>query len=476
MDQELYTSFVGSLCEASFWSTTRDSIKDLFYDADTLRRNVLTNTKNDKYSGSIARRAAGLVLVFPVLVSSSVSINTSVLISKAIERKCISLLEILFSAINITDKETVQDLYDYIAKFHTNLETPKNSISLDDFITAMQQGQHEGAISINIPQSQYDAILQELSAINTPAKTYLRESSLNDYVISKNYGNVLISEANNNNGRNNNNRHNNNNGRNNNIRNQGHVTPHNINNNNHQVHNFASPSSSSKEKPEDVRKALSSQVISNDLKKANELQPTNMIINFKIRSGENVETQSGIVGVKAKLYPIDSYEILTRISDKYTDGFLFNFIKASTGEKSFWKDLVFAFDKIKNSAIRIAKGSVNAKLFNLLERRAARGRSRFLNVGDANPITTLVITREEVEYLKKNNAIDLDKPSATNVLFNGYNLMGLVIVDDSIEAAYFLFDDGSNAYERISYELLDRETDDKNYKKIVNLLARGGRV
>jgi len=468
LDQELYTTFVGSLCEASFWGNARDSIKDLFYDADTLRRNVLTNTKNDKYSGSIARRAAGLVLVFPVLVSSSVSINTSILISKAIERKCISLLEILFSAINITDKETVQDLYDYIAKFHTNLETPKNSISLDDFITAMQQGHHEGAISINIPQSQYNAILQELSAINTPAKTYLRESSLNDYVISKNYGNILISEANNNN----NNRRN--------RPNQGHGAPHNAqnhnNNNRPTIHNAANPPSSSSEKIKDTNEFLRTQVISNDIKKANELQPTNMIINFKIRSGEKVETQSGIVGVKAKLYPIDSYEILTRISDKYTDGFLFNFIKASTGEKSFWKDLVFAFDKIKNSAIRIAKGSVNAKLFNLLERRAARGRSRFLNVGDANPITTLVITREEVEYLKKNNAIDLDKPSATNVLFNGYNLMGLVIVDDSIEVAYFLFDDGSNAYERISYELLDRETDDKNYKKIVNLLARGGRV
>ena len=54
--------------------------------------------------------------------------------------------------------------------------------------------------------------------------------------------------------------------------------------------------------------------------------------------------------------------------------------------------------------------------------------------------------------------------------------MGLVIVDDSIECAYFLFDDGSNSYERISYDALEKETDDKNYKKIVNLLSRGGRV
>ena len=450
MDQELYNTIVGCMCEASFWRDAKNNFTDLFKDVNSARRYIRGNYKTDQLNGSIMRRAAGLVLVFPVLVSSSISINTAILISKAIERKCVSFLQMLFSAINLTDRETVKDLYDYIAQFHTNLEMPSRSISLDDFITVMNNAHNEGAITYSIPKSQVDAIMNELAALCIPANSYLRESSLNDYSITKDSrGHTFINEA---------------------------ITDLSTGKTSGTPRNKTTMGRTAE--PSSQNMLFTSQILSGDIKKANELQPTNMIVNFKIKTddGSIADAQSGIIGVKAKLYPIDSSEILTRISDKYTSGFLFNFIRASTGEKSFWKDLVFAFDKIKNNAIRIAKGSTNAKIFNLLERRAARSKSKLLNAGDANPITTLIISREEVEYLKKNNSIDLDKASATSTLFSGYNLMGLVIVDDSIECAYFLFDDGSNSYERISYEALEKETDDKNYKKIVNLLSRGGRV
>ena len=47
--------------------------------------------------GSIAKRASNLVLVFPVIVSTSINIQSAMMISKAIERKCCTLLQILFS-------------------------------------------------------------------------------------------------------------------------------------------------------------------------------------------------------------------------------------------------------------------------------------------------------------------------------------------------------------------------------------------
>ena len=157
-----------------------------------------------------------------------------------------------------------------------------------------------------------------------------------------------------------------------------------------------------------------------------------------------------------------------------SDG-LFNFIKASTGEKSFWRDLVFAFDKIKNKAISVAKGSETSKLFSLLKARANANNSRF-NTSNANPITTLVITQDEVESMKKNN-IDITKPNVFKVLLNNFNLMGLVIVDDSIEAAKFLFDDGSDSFETLSYAALTKDNKDQGtLAKMVNIMQRGGRV
>jgi hypothetical protein len=51
------------------------------------------------------------------------------------------------------------------------------------------------------------------------------------------------------------------------------------------------------------------------------------------------------------------------------------------------------------------------------------------------------------------------------------NLLGFIIVDDATESVKMLFDDGDNYFEELSYMMLDRETDDKNYKKLINLIA-----
>ena len=48
----------------------------------------------------------------------------------------------------------------------------------------------------------------------------------------------------------------------------------------------------------------------------------------------------------------------------------------------------------------------------------------------------------------------------------GYNFMGLAIVDEPAESASFIWDEGNDAmYEVSSFRNLERESDDKNYKK-----------
>ena len=403
---------------------------------DTLKAN------NKLYSGSIAKRSAQLVLVFPVLVSSSISVNTAMLISKAIERKCVNMLQLLFSAINLTSYKDTKSVFDYISKFHKNLDLPTSSISLDDFIKAVDTIANVKSEFV-IDRETYDKIISEFKQMSIEARNVLNEHSVNDYSIRRSiYGNefdIRINED--------------------------------VNDSNNDSPGETLVRTLSKLNNQDPSKT----VINAD--KANELVPTLMQINFTTMIDGVLSQQKAIIGVKAKFYPVDSIELRGRLSKKFSDANgLFNFIRASTGEISFWKDLVFAFDKLKSDAINIAHGSTNSKIFNLLQNRADANNS-FFNRGNNNPITTLVINQEEVEMLKKESNMDISNPKTAKILFNGFNLMGLVIVDDSTESAKFIFDDDSTSFEVTSYTALERENKEKStIAKMVNILQKGGRI
>ena len=106
-----------------------DVAKD-FADSDEVER--VTNFRNKTSIKSITSKAEALTMVFPVVCSRNMTFSTACMISKAIERKAVTMLQMLFSAANITDAE---DGIDYISRFHTNLNT--GSVSVDDFMHIM---------------------------------------------------------------------------------------------------------------------------------------------------------------------------------------------------------------------------------------------------------------------------------------------------------------------------------------------------
>ena len=408
--------------------------------------------KSKNNVGSIAKRANNLILVFPVLCSSSINIKTASVITKAIERKCVSLLQILFSSMQLT---SVDNMYDYLKKFHTNLNL-KNGLTLDDFMNIMDKMVNEGAIQITDMEA-YQAVKEDMHNINYYLSTELNPTPINGYAIRKDaYG-------------------------------ESHIIKEDFwsaidKNVKSSVNNALA------KKSDEVRKNnqkadkqvdyFTNQLSTGDVQKANELMPTTMIVNFTTKDENNgvnsYYTTSGIIGVKAKLYPVDSMDICNRISSKYSDSNnLFNLIRASTREISFFKDLAFAIDKARLDAVMMSKESNNAKMFKVLERRAARNRfSSLLKKNDASPITSLIISQEEVEYLKKYNSLDMEKSYITRKILESYNLMDIVIADESLEVAKFLFDDGDGIFETMSFDSLEKEAKDSSYKKVVNLMSR----
>ena len=419
-------------CQQLHETIIRDVV-DVINDVKNFDQIEWLTRKNN--TGSIAKRASNLVLVFPVLCSSSLSMQSAITISKAIERKCVNLLQILFSSYQFTGNSQ-NDLMSYINQFHTNLNT--KSLNFDEFIDLMDAMEESGQIEITDREA-YEMVMEDMKNINYYLSEIMNEVSLNDYEYRTDiYGtsSVVLKEAN---------------GRENKL---------------NEARNL------------DKSDLFRHQLLPQDAEKANELTPTIVMVRFNAvgDNGDSIPV-TGIVGVKAKLYPVDPMEIVNRISTKYTDSnTLFNLVRASTREISFFKDLAFAIDKAKLDAINMAKESNNAKMFKILERRAAKNRfSSLLRKNDASPITSLVISQDEVEYLRKYNNLDMEKSYVTRSIMEAYNLMDIVIADESLEVAKFLYDDGDGIFETLPFDALEKESKDNSYKKVINLLSKVNR-
>lgn len=386
---------------------------------------------------SVAQASSNLVLVFPVITTNTIDIKTASMICKAIERKAVSMLQMLFAAVSITDSDNA---IDYLRNFHTNLHLD-NDMTVDQFIDAVDkfviQQESAGIVTIT-DQEAYNSIMADLKNLNYTLPEDICDSSINDYKIypQSRYGKTSIVKE-------------------------------------------AVPYAASKNASDVIKnraEIINKQILDSDVKKANELIPTSMIINFVSLNGDSpIGVSDAVIGVKAKLYPVDSTDIINRIKLKNEDSNGFNkFIRAATREISFWKDFVFAIDKAKLDAISSSRRGSSSKMWKVLERRALKSRIRRTlgQTNDASAITTLVISQEEVEQLKKYENINVLNERVMRPIMEAYNLMGVCVVDESMETAKFLFDTGDDMYETLSFSHLERESSDSSYKKVINLMTK----
>lgn len=380
------------------------------------------------FRGSISAQAKKLVMTFPVITSNTMDPKIANMVSKAIERKCVALLQMIFAANMICDNG-VDSADEYINQFFTNLDL--NKINVDDVINIMDK--------MGIKESyEFRKAVHELNeSLKLPANHYeesLAEGSLQDFRLKKfGYSNErIISEASNGKG------------------------------------NALDGFEFVGKQPTGNRRLLDS-----DVKKANELVPSLLVVDYKVmKNGTAVPAQS-IVGVKTRMIPVDSMEIVNKIYTKNKDkNNLTNFIRATTGEIHFVRDFLLAIDRAKIDAIsRSRRGSVNP-IWKALERRALKqkGNKTFAKANDAAPITSLVITQAEVDYLKKYYNISIENKAVAKEILDAYNLLALVIVDETIEVAKFLFD--AEEWETLSFNSLEKEGDNGMYKKVINLMAK----
>ena len=233
--------------------------------------------------------------------------------------------------------------------------------------------------------------------------------------------------------------------------------------------------------PDEIKnqvEALNKQVMASDIKKANEATPSLIVVNFKntTATGEVINS-SAVIGVKAIIHYVPSTEMISRLALKNTDRKgLINFIRATTGEIKFFRDFLFAIDRAKVDAVaRSGRGS-NSRIWKMLELRAHQAKLNLKsgrNNANCAAITTIVLSDAEAAIIKKQYRIDIKSKGTLLGIMRGYNFIAAAIVDEVDEKVSFLWDDGTNDFETLSFMSLEREEGGGMYKKVINMMTKG---
>lgn len=424
-----------------------DDIKELEVDDifDSKRRNKLSST-------SIARITSNMVLVFPVVVSRNISIDAAMMTAKAIERKAVIMLQMLFSAYQVSD---IDNMEDFIAQFHSNIKM-KDNWTVDDAISLMDR-LSEGR-EIKVDHKALQAIREDMKNLNFYLEDNVNPVSLNSFTVGRTAtGAYKVTRESANGGT---------------ISNVSVTTtidPEGL----RMVSDF-------QKMKKDNRDMLAKQLLDSDIKKANELVPSTLAVNitYKAPDGDAIPVKDVVIGVKARMIPMDSEDILTHFLVKVQDkNWILQFLRATTREISFVKDFLFAIDRAKIDALSRSKRGSSSPMWKVLERRSMKGKiRRFMGrSNDASAITTVVVSQEEVDYVRKEHNINFEEFNVINPVMEAYNLMGFVILDESLEVAKFLFDSGEAMWENLAFSGLERENSNNDYKKIVNLMTKMAR-
>jgi len=403
--------------------------------------------KAGKQYSSISKRASEGTLQFPVLVSRAIDIETAQNISKALERNYTTFAQIAFS-------HTPTDLYtknwtanDYIKNFHQNMggRTDRNDIlrAVNAVIDSYNVLEDNG---LTIMYASYESATTKIQGCNKEqlfdVMEHLRHDILNNKYAPKseviyNFNKPELNQKYNNH----------------------HIVSEAVDDNKKLNYSL----------PRDILK-------DNDVKKANELVSTTLHIKIRLvnKNDEDMGTVDFIVGVKCIMHPVNSEDMITNmVNGCRNNNKMFNFLRWTTGEISFFKDFLLNMNEIKDDVTAYKTGS--SPWWLSLKRRKSLANmkdSAFLGK-KILPNASIVISAEEVELIKSEFGFDLYNPIFFNKIMNEYFLLGFVIVDNSSQVAHFLFEDQTN-FQTVTFSALEKSAvnDERKFKEMLKLVNR----
>lgn len=410
---------------------------------------------------SIAGRAMEGTFQFGCLMSDSIPIESAATICRTMERVYASFVQTVISMNSSMDITNDKSVADYLRKFHTNvtnLESAKDEIAekfgisfeeSGEFLDAVREGK---ALAFANEDNSMVVFFKEsdtlpLSVIKSNAELIKESLGLMDFNPIPNTGNSpYYTEADD--------------------------TPTTAELMNAFINNKTSDVKDPRTDPKfDTTPQL---LYPSDVKKSNDLQPYALSAKIMAVNDKNefVQFMDIVIGIKVVMHPIKSAEMVSNIRRSIENsGAFFNFLRWTTGEKSFFKDLLF---NINDTKTRIAnRSSGESRWWNKLEQlRTTKSLQQKLfmkNQVIAN--TTMVVSQFEVDKIKNDYGYDLNHYVYANKLCNALFLFAFIIVDDGTESIRVFFPERGREFEVYSLDVLNKETS-QNSNKLGREIAR----
>ena len=474
--------------EADVFST----LLNIAYGIKDAKDNVqgrISKNGNKLQASSIARATKDLTMSFPVLCSDTVSYDTACMITKAVERNSIAMLQQLFSAIHLQGASG----FEVLANFHHNLD---RKLGLDDYFDAIDKlsgklGLESATSFKNKSEAEYleEAKRDFLDSLTSsyPISSF-SESSVNDFYINDKHG-LMVMEKTNKIGLD--------------AKTQAEIemkereliqrnyelAQRNLEKSVERKDQLARDAATQKYRDSETARAdkkfnldyFKAQLLPTDVKKANELVPSLMLVKYQFsenKRGANehhIVSEEFVAGVKARLIATPSFEIIDHIMKFKKNGVnMLNLIKATTKEQKFSKEFILGIKQAKIDAKKDSKLYKTSSIWRSLQKRGAVSNTKFYRLAktanSAAAITTLVMTQQEADFVETNYNINVSTAAVARELMEAYNLIAIVIVDEQTRVARFLYD-GNQYFDEYSFGSLEKESNN-DYRKILPLLGR----
>lgn len=195
-----------------------------------------------------------------------------------------------------------------------------------------------------------------------------------------------------------------------------------------------------------------------DMKKANEAIPifAKASIGFIVDETEEVVSRDVLVGIKAYIHKAPSIELINGAYNCIINKRKFlRLVKFVTGEERSLADLLFGFKELKSDAIESRRDNSWNAAFKR-RRRWSKMSVPYLTK-EYTPNGTIVMTMNEVNFIKSQYGIDIMTPAHTEMIMDNEFLLGFVILDQAEEMVYVTYDGHGYGFQQYTYAMLERE-------------------
>lgn len=214
-----------------------------------------------------------------------------------------------------------------------------------------------------------------------------------------------------------------------------------------------------------------------DMQKCNEMVPTftKATIGFIVDDTNEVVTRDLLVGIKTYIHKVKTAELVNEVYNAIISKRKFlKLIKFVSGEERSLSDLLFGVKELKDDALKSRSSGTKWAVAFRNRKRMAKMSVPFL-MKNYLPNGTIVMTMNEVEYIRSSYGVDVMRPDHCKMIMDENFLLGFVVLDQSNEIVHVMYD-GINAgqFQQYSYAALEREqkNSDRDMRELFRLMNR----